>query len=75
MQDYLDQAKCLQSRFNSFSLLHIPRSGNTHADSLAMLATSSAQSLPQVILMKDLYKLSVTKREVIHVHHVKVRPS
>ena len=44
MQDYLDQAKCLQSRFNFFSLLHIPRSGNTHADSLAMLATSSAQS-------------------------------
>ena len=75
MQEYLDQAKCLQSHFNSFSLLHIPRSGNTHADSLAMLATSSAQSLPQVILMKDLYKLSVTKREVIHVHHVKVRPS
>ena len=28
MQDYLDQAKCLQSHFDSFSLLHIPRSGN-----------------------------------------------
>lgn len=46
MQDYLDQAKFLQSRFDSFSLLHIPRSGNTHADSLATLATSSSQSLP-----------------------------
>ena len=75
MQDYLDQAKCLQSRFNFFSLLHIPRSGNTHANSLAMLATSSAQSLPRVILVEDLYKPSVTKREVIHVHHVKVGPS
>ena len=42
MQEYLDQAKRLQSRFDSFSLLHIPRSGNTHADSLATLATSSA---------------------------------
>ena len=75
MQEYLDQAKCLRSRFDSFSLLHIPRSGNTHADSLTTLATSSAQCLPRIILVKDLYKPSVTKREVIHVHHVRVEPS
>ena len=42
MQGYLSQVKCLQSVFESFDLLHIPRSGNTHVDSLAMLATSSA---------------------------------
>ena len=72
MQEYLDQAKHLQSHFDSFSLLHIPRSGNTHADSLATLATSSAQSLPRVILVEDLYKPSVMKREVIHVHHVRI---
>ena len=42
MQDYLNQVRRLQSRFESFSLLHIPRNGNTHADSLAILATSSA---------------------------------
>ena len=35
MQGYLDQVKRLQSRFDSFSLLHIPRSGNIHANSLA----------------------------------------
>ena len=75
MKEYLDQAKYLRSRFNSFSLLHIPRSGNTHADSLAMLATSSAQCLPRVILVEDLYKPSVMKREAIHVHHVRVGPS
>ena len=75
MQGYLDQIKLLQSRFDSFSLLHIPRSGNTHANSLATLATSSTQSLPRVILMEDLYKPSVTKREVIHVHQVRVGPS
>ena len=46
MQGYLSQVRHLQSSFESFSLLHIPRSGNTHADSLATLATSSAQSLP-----------------------------
>ena len=42
MQGYLSQVKHLQSYFNSFNLLHIPRSGNTHANSLATLATSSA---------------------------------
>ena len=41
MQGYLSQVKCLQSEFESFDLLHIPRSGNAYADSLAMLATSS----------------------------------
>ena len=42
MQRYLSQVRHLQSRFESLNLLHIPRRGNTHADSLAMLATSSA---------------------------------
>ena len=46
MQGYLSQVRHLQSGFESFNLLHVPRSGNTHADSLATLATSSAQSLP-----------------------------
>ena len=56
MQGYLSQVKCLQSKFESFDLIHILRSDNVHADSLAMLATSSAQDLPRVILVKDLYK-------------------
>ena len=43
MLGYLSQVKCLQLKFDSFDLLHVPRSGNAHADSLAMLATSSAQ--------------------------------
>ena len=46
MQGYLSHVKCLQLKFDSFDLLHISRNGNTHADSLAMLATSSAQDLP-----------------------------
>ena len=41
MQGYLSQVKSMQSKFDSFDLLHVPRSGNAHADSLAMLATSS----------------------------------
>ena len=46
MQQYLVQAKRLRVRFNFFSLMHVSRSGNTHANSLATLATSSAQCLP-----------------------------
>ena len=42
LQRYLSQVKCLQSEFESFNLLHIPRSGNAHVDSLAMLVTSLA---------------------------------
>ena len=63
MQGYLSQVKCLQSEFNSFDLLHTPRTGNAHADSLAMLTTSSAQDLPRVILVEDLYKPTKTKKE------------
>ena len=42
MRGYLSQVKIMQMEFESFSLLHVPRSGNAHADSLATLATSSA---------------------------------
>ena len=41
MQEYLSQVRCLQSDFEFLNLTHVSRSGNTHADSLATLATSS----------------------------------
>ena len=68
MQGYLSQIKCLQSEFESFDLLHIPRSGNAHANSLAMLATSSTQDLPRVIVVEALYKLTKTRRETARIH-------
>ena len=68
MQGYLSQIRLLQSKFESFSLLHIPRSGNTHADSLAMLATSSTQNLSRVILIEDLCRPTEVKGKAIHVH-------
>ena len=46
MQEYLCQIRIIQEKFEVFDLSHIPRSGNTHADSLATLATFSAQDLP-----------------------------
>ena len=75
MQGYLSQVRNLQSGFESFSLLHVPRSRNTHADSLATLATFSTQSLPQVILIEDLCKPTKVKGKVVHVHQVRVGPS
>ena len=54
MQEYLGQVRRLQLGFESFNLTHVSRSGNTHADSLATLATSSAQDLPRMILIEDL---------------------
>ena len=74
MQGYLSQVKCLQLKFDSFDLLHVPRSGNAHADSLAMLATSSAQDLPRVILVEDLYKTTET-RETAQIHQIRTWPS
>ena len=74
MQGYLSQVRHLQSNFESFNLLHIPRSGNMHADSQAMLATSSAQSLPRVILIEDLCKPTEVKGKVVHVQQVRVWP-
>ena len=56
LQGYLSQVKCLQLNFDSFDLLHVPRSSNAHADFLAMLVTSSAQDLSRVIIVEDIYK-------------------
>ena len=42
MQDYLCQIKSIQEKIEVFDLSHVPRSGNTYADSLTTLATSSA---------------------------------
>ena len=75
MQEYLSQVRHLQSEFESFNLLHIPRSRNTHADSLATLATSSTQGLPRVILVEDLCKPIEVQREMVHIHQIRVGPS
>ena len=74
MQRYLTRIKHLQKKFESFDLQHIPRGGNTHADFLAMLATSLAQNLPRVILVEDLSKPSGEKGNMIYVPHVRVGP-
>ena len=61
IREYLTRVKYLQKNFESFDLKHVPRDGNTHADSLATLATSSAQNLPRILLVEDLDRPSREK--------------
>ena len=75
MQGYLAQIRHLQLKFESFSLQHILKSGNTHADFLATQATSSVQNLPRVIFIEDLCKPSGIRGNMIDVHHVRIGPS
>ncbi|XP_075633812.1 uncharacterized protein LOC142606330 [Castanea sativa] len=75
MQKYLNQVRHLQSKFEFFTLVQVPKSRNTHADSLATLATSSAQSLPRVILLEDLHKPTEMKDDIVRVHQIRARSS
>ena len=49
---------------------HVPRGGNTHADSLAILATFLAQDLPRVILVEDLYTPTSLHKDMPRIHQV-----
>ncbi|XP_075655114.1 uncharacterized protein LOC142625321 [Castanea sativa] len=75
MQEYLTRVRSSQSKLDSFTLMHISRSGNTHADSLATLTTSSAKNLPRVILVEDLLKPAPTAIGAIYIHQVRFGPS
>ena len=75
MQEYVSQVRCIQTKFEFFDLSYISRSENTHADSLATLATSLAQDLPQIILVEDLCTSTTVKKDLIQVHQIKLGPS
>ena len=75
MQEYLVQVRRLRANFDHFNLVHVSKSENTHADSLATLATSSAQPLPQVILVEDLYSPAMARTGIVQVHNVRAGPS
>ena len=40
-----------------------------------MLATSSTQDLPRVILVEDLYKPTETRKETAQIHQIRAGPS
>ena len=75
MQEYLSQFKHLRPSFDLFSLSHISRSGNTHVDSLATLAASSAGKLPRIILVEHLSKASEVVKDMVRAHEVRVGPN
>ena len=75
MQEYLSQVRRIQTKFEFFDLSHISRSENTHADSLATLATSSAQDLPRVILVEDLCTPTPLHKDMPRIHQIKLELS
>ena len=75
MQEYLGQVRRMQIKFDYFDLSHIPRGENTHADSLATRATSSAQNLPRVIIVEDLCTPTPTRKDLLQIHQVNLGPS
>ena len=75
MRGYLTRVQHLQKNFELFDLRHLPRCGNTHANSLATLATSSAQNLPRIILVEDLSRPLEKKGKMVCITHVRVGPS
>ena len=75
MQKYLCQIRSIQAKFEVFDLSHIPKGGNTHANSLATLATSSAQDLSRVILVEDLCTPTSLHQDMPRIHQIKLGPS
>ena len=75
IQEYLGQVKRIQAKFQSFDLSHIPRGENAHADSLATLATSSAQNLPRMIIVEDLCTPTPAGSDMLNVHQVNLASS
>ena len=75
MQGYLGQVRRMQMKFESFDLLHIPRGENTHADSLATLATSSVRNFPRLIIVEDLRTPTSPEKDVCQVYQTSLAPS
>ena len=75
MQGYLPKVKQARAQFKSFVLKQIPRGQNSHADSLAMLATSLGSILPRVVIVEDMDSSSLTKGPLVGVHSIQVKPS
>lgn len=75
MQEYLSRVEHLQPGFDFFTLSRVPRNGNTHANSLATLATSSAGDLPRIILVEHLDRANEVVKGMVHLNEVRVGPN
>ena len=75
MQGYLTKVQNARAQFKSFILKQISRGQNSHADSLAMLATSLESSLPRVVVIEEMDTSSLTGASLIGVCSLHVGPS
>ena len=75
MHEYLSQVRNIQVKFEVFDVSHVPRGGNTYTDSLATLATSSAQDLPRVILVEDLCTPTSLHKNMPRIHQINLGPN
>ena len=72
---YLNQVKNFFGGFCSFTLEQVPRSKNSHADSLATLATISRENLPRIILVEDYTLLAYDVPASVQIHFTRMGPS
>ncbi|XP_075640281.1 uncharacterized protein LOC142612035 [Castanea sativa] len=75
MKGYLKRVQGVLGLFDSFKVQQVPRGHNSHADSLAMLATSLGSELPRMVMVEDLLTSSLTNVSAVRVHSVHVGPS
>ncbi|XP_075655290.1 uncharacterized protein LOC142625539 [Castanea sativa] len=75
MKSYLKRVQGVLGLFESFKVQQVPRGHNSHADSLAMLATSLGSRLPRMVMVEDLLSSSLTSISAVWIHSVHVGPS
>ena len=75
MQGYLCKVRQTQFNFKAFSIRQIPKGLNSHADLLAMLATSLGLGLPQVIIVEDMMVFDHSDQTPNRIHSVQVGTS
>ena len=58
-----------------FSIKKVPISKNSHADSLAILATVSREDLPQIILVESYVSPTYNESLLVEINSMRVGPS
>ena len=65
MQQYLKLFEALRAAFQKVSMVKIPRSQNSHVDSLATLASSSDKCIPRMISIELLEQPSIKHHAIV----------
>lgn len=74
MLQYLRLFKSLHANFHDVNIVKVPRSQNSHIDSLATLASSSGDHIPRMIVVKLLEHPS-TERQTLVVAVLELGPT